>query len=71
MHLVSREPQQVRIGALDLTVRFDWRESIHTESSYKYDLETLAQLGQDAGFSVKNTWYDSAAQFSFNLFLAA
>jgi len=30
MHLVSREPQEVRIGALNLTVRFDWRESIHT-----------------------------------------
>jgi dimethylhistidine N-methyltransferase len=71
MHLVSREPQQVRIGALDLTVRFDWRESIQTESSYKYDLETLAQLAQDTGFSVNNTWHDCAARFSFNLFLAA
>jgi dimethylhistidine N-methyltransferase len=71
MHLVSREPQQVRISAINLTVSFDWRESIHTESSYKYDIETLAQLGQDTGFSVNNTWYDSAEQFSFNLFLAA
>jgi dimethylhistidine N-methyltransferase len=71
MHLVSREPQQVRVGALNLSVRFDWRESIHTESSYKFDVDTLDQLGRDAGFSLRNTWYDRARQFSFNLFLAA
>jgi dimethylhistidine N-methyltransferase len=69
-HLVSKEPQEVRIGALNLTVRFDWRESIHTENSYKFDLETLEQLGRDTGFALKNTWYDRARRFSFNLFLA-
>jgi dimethylhistidine N-methyltransferase len=71
MHLVSREPQEVRIGALNLTLRFDWRESIQTENSYKFDIETLAQLGQDVGFSLNNTWYDRARRFSLNLFLAA
>jgi L-histidine N-alpha-methyltransferase len=70
-HLVSREPQEVRIGALNLTVRFDWRESIHTENSYKFDLETLDQLGRDTGFSLTKTWYDQARRFSFNLFLAS
>src|SRR5215470_5543330 len=40
MHLVSREPQQVHVGAINLTVRFDWRESIKTENSYKFDVET-------------------------------
>jgi dimethylhistidine N-methyltransferase len=70
MHLVSLEPQEVRIGALNLTLRFDWRESIHTENSYKFDVETLDQLGRDTGFSLHNTWYDRARRFSLNLFLA-
>lgn len=71
MHLVSREPQQVRIGALNLTVNFDWRESIHTESSYKFDLETLSSLATETGFSLAESWFDGKRRFSFNLFWAA
>ncbi|HKV39484.1 MAG TPA: L-histidine N(alpha)-methyltransferase [Blastocatellia bacterium] len=71
MHLVSRHPQQVRIGAIDLTVNFDWRESIHTESSHKFDLDSISVLARDSGFSLVETWYDSAHRFSFNMLVAS
>jgi L-histidine Nalpha-methyltransferase len=71
MHLLSREPQTVRIGAMDLEVNFAGGESIHTENSYKFDLDQLAQLARDTGFSLNKTWFDSLRQFSFNRFSAA
>jgi L-histidine N-alpha-methyltransferase len=67
MHLVSREAQTVPIAALSLQVRFERDESIHTESSYKYDRATLAKLADDTGFTLTNTWTDSAGLFSSNL----
>jgi L-histidine N-alpha-methyltransferase len=67
MHLVSREAQTVAIAALGLDVRFARDESIHTESSYKYDRATLAKLADDTGFTLTNTWTDSAGLFSSNL----
>jgi uncharacterized SAM-dependent methyltransferase len=69
-HLVSRRPQTVRIKAIGLTVNFDLGESIHTENSYKFDLDQLSELGRRAGFVLKRTWFDSAGQFSFNLLAA-
>jgi L-histidine N-alpha-methyltransferase len=70
MHLLSREPQVVRIGAMDLQVSFAQGESIHTENSYKFDLDQLSQLAHDTGFSPNKTWLDSRRRFSFNLFAA-
>jgi dimethylhistidine N-methyltransferase len=71
MHLVSRERQVISIDALDLKVRFEEGETIHSESSYKYDLDLLAELGHLTGFSLLRTWFDSARRFSFNLFGAS
>jgi len=67
MHLVSREAQTVPIAALALDVHFDRGESIHTESSYKYDRAALELLANKTGFSVANTWTDAAGLFSSNL----
>src|SRR5258708_3330419 len=39
MHLASRVAQKVRIG--DDTIRFARGETIHTESSYKYTVESF------------------------------
>ena len=68
MHLFSREPQIVKIRALDLQVKFERGESIHTENSYKFDLDQLSGLALDTGFSLEKTWFDRGHQFSFNLF---
>jgi L-histidine N-alpha-methyltransferase len=64
MHLVSRQRQDVAIDALDMTVRLEQGETIHTENSYKYapsDLETLAREG---GFTIEEMWTDSQNSFA-------
>ena len=70
IHLVSSEPQIVRIRAIDLEAAFDKGETIRTENSYKFDLDQLAALARDTGFSLANTWFDNNRLFSFNLFVA-
>ncbi|MEK6410459.1 MAG: L-histidine N(alpha)-methyltransferase [Acidobacteriota bacterium] len=70
IRLVSREPQIVRIRAIDLEVTFDKDETIRTENSYKFDLELLSVIARDTGFSLAKTWFDSGRLFSFNLFVA-
>jgi len=70
-HLVSLAPHTVRIPAIDLEIEFEQGDSIHTENSYKFDLEQLGELARETGFSLDRTWHDSAGLFSFNLFAAA
>lgn len=70
IRLVSREPQVIRLRAIDLEVAFDEGETIRTENSYKFDLELLSIMAQDTGFSLTKTWFDSAGLYSFNLFVA-
>jgi len=64
MHLASRRPQRVRIGALDLAVNFAAGESIHTESSYKYRPGQAEALLADAGFRPQATWTDARGWFA-------
>ena len=70
MHLESYSQRTVRIGALALAVRFEPRERIHTENSYKYSLDELSALAAQTGFELRHTWLDSARDFSSNLFVA-
>jgi L-histidine N-alpha-methyltransferase len=70
MHLVSLTEQTVRIADLGLEVRFAEGETIHTENSYKYDVEGLTRLAAAAGFERTRTWFDDARRFSSNLFVA-
>lgn len=69
MHLVSRDAQRVPIRALGLVAEFVAGETIHTESSYKYDPAQLAALAADVGLSPARVWLDSREQFSCNLWL--
>ena len=64
MHLVSLREQSVRIDALNLEVAFSEGETIHTENSYKYDDDALAQMAADAGFEVAGRWTDSRQWFA-------
>lgn len=68
MYLVSSCVQEVRIDALDLSVRFEEGERIHTENSYKYRPEEISLLGSRNGLSLINQWFDSGKRFSLNLF---
>ena len=66
----SLRAQTVRVRALDLELKFDEAERIHTENSYKYDLEGLSQLAEACGFRREQTWLDERGSFSSNLFIA-
>ena len=66
MHLVSGKDQTVRVA--DATFRFAAGETIHTENSYKYDLDQFRRLGESAGWRAENVWTDPAQMFSLHLF---
>ena len=62
MHLASLRRQKVRI----LSKCFDFRagETIHTENSYKYTIESFAALARGAGWSIGAVWTDPERYFS-------
>jgi L-histidine N-alpha-methyltransferase len=70
IYIESTREQTVTIGQLDLEVQFGQGEQIHTENSYKYDLEDIARLAEETGFTRARSWLDKGEQFSSNLLLA-
>ncbi|MEQ8789227.1 MAG: L-histidine N(alpha)-methyltransferase [Pirellulaceae bacterium] len=62
MHLVSRRRQRVEIGgeAFDLAEG----ETICTEYSHKYDLESFCQQAAQAGLVRRRTWTDQRGYFA-------
>ena len=67
MHLVSQSEQQVCIGALDKTFTFGRCETIHTENSYKYNLDQIAMLARDSGFEINTNYMDKKKWFDLAL----
>ncbi len=65
MHLVSERAQAMVLA--DEVIEFAGQESIHTESSYKYQLDEFAALAGRAGFSVERVWTDAESLFSVQL----
>jgi L-histidine N-alpha-methyltransferase len=70
MHLESREDQEVRIEAADLTVRFRQGETIRTESSHKFNCEEVVGMGQDSGFRCVAQWRDQEWPFAESVLVA-
>ncbi|MEM8893977.1 MAG: L-histidine N(alpha)-methyltransferase [Bacteroidota bacterium] len=62
-YLMSKCKQQVRLGALDMTVDFKAWEEIHMEISKKYSLEEIGRLAESSGFSVKKQLLDDQQFF--------
>lgn len=62
MHLVSTRPQQVAIPGVG-AFAFDAGESIHTESSHKYDEPHVDRLLASAGFARVRTFTDREQRF--------
>ncbi len=62
MHLASLRRQKVRI----LGKCFDFRagETIHTENSYKYTIESFAALARGAGWTTGPVWTDPERYFA-------
>ena len=62
MHLASLRRQKVRI--LGKCFEFRAGETIHTENSYKYSIESFAAFARGAGWSIGAVWTDSERYFS-------
>lgn len=67
MHLVSKTRQTVHLAALQLDVAFEEGETIHTESSHKYDMARIEALAASADFRVEQRWTDSHGWFADTL----
>jgi dimethylhistidine N-methyltransferase len=61
MHLLSRKAQTVSI--LGNRFEFDAGETIHTESSRKYDVDGFTQLANANGWQVDRIWSDARNYF--------
>ena len=63
MHLVSKIDQVVTIPRADLKVHFRQGETIHTENSHKYTIDSLSRLASSTGFEEEEAWTDSKGWF--------
>ena len=64
MHLASKKRQKVRVGGR--TFEFRAGETIHTENSYKYTLESFAALARGSGWNPVFAWTDAGGNFSIH-----
>jgi dimethylhistidine N-methyltransferase len=65
MHLVSQQDQTVTVSGRQFA--FAAGETIHTENSYKYDIERFRSLAVSTGWSHRSVWTDSDRLFSVHL----
>ena len=63
-YLVSEKEQVVHLDALNLSVRFDTGEVIHTEISRKFSRTGIEHLAHQSGFGLTNWFTDSKAYFA-------
>lgn len=71
MFLIATTAQKVRIRELDLQLSFAEFESIHTESSYKYDPEDIERIAAETGFGLVRCWIDSGVDYALSLLSVA
>lgn len=65
MHLVSLRDQTVEIGLTE--IRFARGESVHTESSRKYTVQSIADIAHSAGWRVDRFLTDAGALFAVTI----
>ena len=68
MHLRSRQAQHVPIVKIEQVVSFGKDETIHTESSYKYTVDEVRELGYQANLALRRAWFDARRYFLLALF---
>ena len=66
MHLASLKRQKVKVAGE--TIDFRAGETIHTENSYKYSVESLGALARGAGWRPAAVWTDERQYFSIQAF---
>jgi len=62
MHLVARGPIDAVVE--DIPIHFEAGETIHTESSHKYDEARLVALAHETGFRRQTYWTDDRGWFA-------
>lgn len=65
MHLVSLVEQKFGLGGH--VIKLEQGESIHTESSYKYNPNDFAILATQSGWSIERSWFADRDMFSMYL----
>jgi dimethylhistidine N-methyltransferase len=65
MHLASKKRQKVRVAGR--IIEFRLGETIATENSYKYSLESFSALARGSGFTPLSTWTDASGKFSVHV----
>jgi dimethylhistidine N-methyltransferase len=68
MHLKARAAQQFVLGGRPIHIAEG--ETIHTENSYKYEVEEFAALAAAAGLKPLRAWTDAEGLFSIHLLAA-
>ena len=66
MHLASLKRQKVRVAGDSIDFRAG--ETIHTENSYKYSVESLTALASGTGWNPVSTWTDPKKYFAVSAF---
>jgi len=69
MHLASLKRQKVKVAGE--TIEFRAGETIHTENSYKYSVESLGALARGVGWMPSGVWTDKRKYFSIQAFTLA
>src|SRR5215475_2009509 len=64
MHLASKKRQKVRVAGRAIDFRAG--ETIHTENSYKYTLDSFRALARGSGWDPVAVWSDAGANFSIH-----
>ena len=62
MHLASRKRQRVRVAGRSFEFRAG--ETIHTENSYKYTLESFGAMARGSGWTPVAAWTDPKGYFA-------
>ncbi len=65
--LVARRGMCVPIDDIGIEIALQAAETIHTESSYKFDTGDIAALAAASGFRVERTWTDADRRFAVSL----
>ena len=66
MHLASLKRQKVEV--MGKTIDFRAGETIHTENSYKYSVDSLRALARGVGWLPAGVWTDTQGYFSIQAF---
>lgn len=64
MHLVATRPTTIDLNGR--TFEFDTGQSIHTENSHKYSIDSFRQLAAEAGLDSSQAWTDPQGLFSMH-----